>query len=435
MADKHPGEASFKNNNPAGITWHAASGALKKAWEDAGVKFEMGTPRPSKEGGNYVKFATVIDGINAREIAMERKGGSVRSSLMQWVGTTNQANNAAYADSIIKSAGIDGNKTYSQLTDGDKEALSIAQLRREAGGMYQEMISRGYITDEGFDYEKMSADSQVPEAQEPAGNQYTGIAKQLIDGSVLPSQLENLGYNKSQRRQIEAERMRLTSQNTVKSLSTTAQRAAAAKTISETGKEKTKVLNELQEAGVFDLGEGNQNYYEAKPDVKAELPQFFTARDSFYKAKAIADKHKAAGDLDNFLGFYDATQQRTKGKTGAFIDASYQKDFDALDNLLGKELSQYMKNISGAAVSEKEAERLQRQIPNLDMSETQFEQAMEIYEQSLKNASRYLVNQYGFADDDTARKVVLGETAEIQPTEPTETTEKKTWRDYETTGP
>lgn len=161
MAAQHPGEASFKNNNPAGITWHAASAGLKQAWKDAGVNFEMGTARPSNEGGNYVKFATVIDGINAREIAMERKSGSVRSALMQWVGTTNQANNAAYADSIIKLSGIDGSKSYSQLSDGEKESLSVAQLRREAPGMYKEMLNRGYIDEEGFNYGAIEQDAQA----------------------------------------------------------------------------------------------------------------------------------------------------------------------------------------------------------------------------------------------------------------------------------
>lgn len=367
-----------------------------------------------------MKFATVVDGINAREIAMERKGGSVRQSLMQWVGTKNPATNAAYADSITKAAGIDGNKTYAQLTDAEKEALSVQQLKREAGGMYKEMLNRGYIGPEGFDYAKMEADAgtQTATGEAPQENQYTGVAKDIVDGTIKSSDLKQLGYKPSEIKQIEAERIRLTNESQNGALSTGAQRAVAAKSVTETGKEKTKVLNELQQAGVFDRGEGNQNYYEAKPDVKAEMPQFFTARDSFNEAKAIVEKHKAAGDLDEFLGSYDASQERMKSKTGAWTDEGFRKDFDRLDNLLGKELSQYMKNISGATVSEKEAERLLRQIPNLDMSETEFEQAMQLYEQSLKNASRYMVNQYGFADDATARKVVLGESSAPESAQP-----------------
>lgn len=90
------------------------------------------------------------------------------------------------------------------------------------------------------------------------------------------------------------------------------------------------------------------------------------------------------------------------------MDKEFQKDFDTLDNIFNKELSQYMSQISGATVGDKEVERLQRQVPNLDMSETQFETAMSIYEQGLKNANRYFLNQYGFSDMDKASQVLLG---------------------------
>jgi hypothetical protein len=41
------------------------------------------------------------------------------------------------------------------------------------------------------------------------------------------------------------------------------------------------------------------------------------------------------------------------------------------------------------------------------MNETQFETAIAQYEESLKNANRFFVNQYGFKDMETARKVLL----------------------------
>lgn len=71
-----------------------------------------------------------------------------------------------------------------------------------------------------------------------------------------------------------------------------------------------------------------------------------------------------------------------------------------------------MSKISGATVGDKEVERLQRQVPNLDMSETQFDSAMSLYEQSLKNANRFFLNQYGFDDLEKARKVLLGNTSD-----------------------
>lgn len=84
-------------------------------------------------------------------------------------------------------------------------------------------------------------------------------------------------------------------------LSTPAKRALDSGTVSGTGKEQTMVLNELKNKGVFDRGLGNENYFTAKPDVKREMPSFLSAQDSFETAKAIIEKHRKAGDLDELL--------------------------------------------------------------------------------------------------------------------------------------
>ena len=49
---------SIKNNNPGGITW-------SQPYEDSHPGVTKGTARPEKEGGNYVKFDTMQDGVNA----------------------------------------------------------------------------------------------------------------------------------------------------------------------------------------------------------------------------------------------------------------------------------------------------------------------------------------------------------------------------------
>jgi len=66
-----------------------------------------------------------------------------------------------------------------------------------------------------------------------------------------------------------------------------------------------------------------------------------------------------------------------------------------------------MQKISGATVWDKEVERLKRQVPNLDMDETQFKTAMSQYEDSLVNANRFFLNNYWFDNIDSARKVLL----------------------------
>lgn len=87
----------------------------------------------------------------------------------------------------------------------------------------------------------------------------------------------------------------------------------------------------------------------------------------------------------------------------------FSKDFAALDQIFGKELSQYMQAISGATVGDKEVERLQRQIPNLEMSETEFENAFDTYAKSVKNAKNSFLTNYGFKDLNAAKGKILGE--------------------------
>lgn len=73
LASKYPNVAAFKNNNPAGITWNAnfASGkGSAKLLDDAGISYQIGTNRPQSEGGNYVKFNSIEDGLAAQRVIM-----------------------------------------------------------------------------------------------------------------------------------------------------------------------------------------------------------------------------------------------------------------------------------------------------------------------------------------------------------------------------
>ena len=49
---------SLKNNNPAGITW-------SQSYQASHPNVTKGTARPSAEGGNYVKFPTLQEGVNS----------------------------------------------------------------------------------------------------------------------------------------------------------------------------------------------------------------------------------------------------------------------------------------------------------------------------------------------------------------------------------
>lgn len=193
-------------------------------------------------------------------------------------------------------------------------------------------------------------------------------------------------------------------------LSTGAKRALESKNVTETGKERTAVLDELQNAGVFDKWSGNQNFYTAPPDKKAEIPSLITAQDRFNTAKSIIDKYTKNWDLKDLLWSIDAPAARLWNKLWAIgiseYDKQKSKDFATLDQIFGKELSQYMNQISGATVGDKEVERLKRQVPNMDMSEIEFKNAFDAYGDSLKNAQDYMLNNYGFNDINTLKKTV-----------------------------
>ena len=142
--DQYPNEASFKNNNTSGITWNANfdnGTGIAKALTDAGIPYTKGTARPASEGGNYVKFDTIGDGLKAQQIVFGTTYGNTELSTAlqkwKWAGTAQEKQQ--YADSIMKDAGIPTNQsvTYNSLSQGQKDALTMAQIKRESSGLYK----------------------------------------------------------------------------------------------------------------------------------------------------------------------------------------------------------------------------------------------------------------------------------------------------------
>lgn len=141
---QYPNEASFKNNNPAGITWNANFDkwiGIAKALQDAGITYSKGTARPSAEGGNYVQFDTIGDGMKARQIVFSSTYGNkdLNSALQSWKWAGTAQEKQQYADSIMKEAGINPNQSisYNSLSQEQKDALTLSQIKRESGGLYK----------------------------------------------------------------------------------------------------------------------------------------------------------------------------------------------------------------------------------------------------------------------------------------------------------
>jgi hypothetical protein len=158
LASKYPGVAAFKNDNPAGITWNANfdnGTGTAKALQDAGINFSKGTARPAKEGGNYVNFDSIEDGLAAQRIIMEKTYGNstVATLLSSWVGT---GEGSAYANQVANMAGIDKNTTVNKLSQQQLDALQIAKIKKESPGLYNELQNKGVVDGNTINFSKVA---------------------------------------------------------------------------------------------------------------------------------------------------------------------------------------------------------------------------------------------------------------------------------------
>ena len=143
LINKYQWEASFKNNNPAWLTW-GISNNLKNLFDEAGINYSMWTPRPKDEWWNYIKFASVQDWLDAYFIALTQAWSqNVQSRLATWVWTVDTASNNEYAKEIMQKAWIPINQDimFSDLNDNQLSKLMEVQMQREALNFYNELMS------------------------------------------------------------------------------------------------------------------------------------------------------------------------------------------------------------------------------------------------------------------------------------------------------
>ncbi len=83
-------------------------------------------------------------------------------------------------------------------------------------------------------------------------------------------------------------------------------------------------------------------------------------------------------------------------------------NFSKLEIKTGKELAIYIKSISGAAVSEQEAQRLARNIPNVGMQDDQFVISLDDYEDDINDLIQAKLRQYDLENKEELRNAVRG---------------------------
>lgn len=136
LASQFPWQAWAKNNNPAGITWNTnfdnpkpwtTAYALQQAW----IRYEKWTPRPSSEWWAYVTFPTIEEGLAAQQIMMTQTywNSTVDQMLRSWVWTGEWPN---YAKQVAWMAWVPLNVKVSQLTPDQLSTLQQAKIQKES---------------------------------------------------------------------------------------------------------------------------------------------------------------------------------------------------------------------------------------------------------------------------------------------------------------
>lgn len=127
LAKNYPWVAGWKNNNPSGIT--LGSKVLEKAFDDAGIKWFVGTARPKNEGSHYYGFPDLENWMRAKLLIIRRsyKNHTISSYLRIW-GT----------DEIHTE--IPKSRTIGSLSDSELISLIKPQIRKESGKDFTDFI-------------------------------------------------------------------------------------------------------------------------------------------------------------------------------------------------------------------------------------------------------------------------------------------------------
>lgn len=133
LAPKYPWVAGWKNNNTSGISM--GSKALEQAFNDAGIKWVVGTARPKNEWSHYYGFTDLENGMKAKMLIIKRSylNSSISSFLRVW-----------WTDSIPTY--LDQSRKVSSLSDSEFLDLILLQIKKESGKAMYDYIINNVIT-------------------------------------------------------------------------------------------------------------------------------------------------------------------------------------------------------------------------------------------------------------------------------------------------
>ena len=132
---------AVNNNNPGGITW-------SETYQASHPEVSKGTARPAVEGGNYVKFNTMQDGVNAVAEQLSRRvvSGAVQELSAEDISAVNKLAKDTYGASTIKTK--DGYANFVEpLLERRRAGETIDDIADDLRWQGQSLEFTGHIRD------------------------------------------------------------------------------------------------------------------------------------------------------------------------------------------------------------------------------------------------------------------------------------------------
>ncbi len=147
------------------------------------------------------------------------------------------------------------------------------------------------------------------------------------------------------------------------------------------------------------LGFGNEQFQTFKDEKVSALQTFIDTETELIQLRKDWEALKAESDTAPFEGPLDKgarTVSRALRFAGIADPTEELRLYEDIERRAGKKLVEFIQEISGAAVSEPEFQRLAKLLPNVNMTSTQFEAALKDSEKENIRAQEAIAGRYGF---------------------------------------
>lgn len=154
-----------------------------------------------------------------------------------------------------------------------------------------------------------------------------------------------------------------------------------------------------------EIGFGNQSFQGLGKDIEG-FNSFLELGRRLTEARQLFDEFKKAG-FSLRSGF--SKTRRTADRATELLGGDAEENLDLfrkIEAITGEQLALFVKEISGAAVSEQEFQRLQRFKPNVNMADSTFEDQLQRMQDDYQKSVEFKMSKYNFASEDAMLNAV-----------------------------